>query len=63
MYLEHSGRCDRGYCEAQGWYFRVALPGTGKSFAWMYSIEDPSGDSDVAGVGAQARCLSPTSHA
>lgn len=46
----YDGRNSRFF---EGWYFRVALPGTGKGFAWMYSIEDPKGDSSTAGVGAQ----------
>jgi len=37
----------------EGWYFRVALPEPGKSFAWMYSIENPSGKGEFTAVGAQ----------
>ncbi|DBA67375.1 TPA: hypothetical protein ACH3X2_001667 [Trebouxia sp. C0005] len=37
----------------EGWYFKVTLPGEGQSFAWMYSIEDPAGDSKFRGCGAQ----------
>ena len=35
----------------------MALPGPGQSFAWMYSIEDPSagGAGNFAGIGAQVR--------
>eukprot|EP00241_Pyramimonas_parkeae_P004526 CAMPEP_0114272710 /NCGR_PEP_ID=MMETSP0058-20121206/28637_1 /TAXON_ID=36894 /ORGANISM="Pyramimonas parkeae, CCMP726" /LENGTH=882 /DNA_ID=CAMNT_0001391973 /DNA_START=28 /DNA_END=2676 /DNA_ORIENTATION=- len=36
----------------EGWYFRVAIP-NGPSFAFMYSIEDPQGNSPLSGVGAQ----------
>lgn len=32
---------------------QVTLPGEGQSFAWMYSIEDPAGDSKFCGCGAQ----------
>ncbi len=32
---------------------QVTLPGEGQSFAWMYSIEDPAGDSKFRGCGAQ----------
>lgn len=32
---------------------QVALPGPGQSFAWMYSIENPSGKGRLPGVGAQ----------
>ena len=31
----------------------MTLPGEGQSFAWMYSIEDPVGDSKFCGCGAQ----------
>lgn len=34
---------------------QVALPGPGQSFAWMYSIENPSGQGNLPGVGAQVR--------
>ncbi len=41
----------------EGWYYRVTLPSTtdrvGPSFAFMYSIEDPSGDSPYSGGAAQ----------
>ncbi|KAK9823665.1 hypothetical protein WJX72_004524 [[Myrmecia] bisecta] len=36
----------------EGWYFKIALPGEGQSFAFMYSVEDPTG-SGQSGVGAQ----------
>ena len=35
----------------EGWYFKVAAPRG--SFAFMYSIEDPTGGDSTAGVGAQ----------
>eukprot|EP00889_Picochlorum_renovo_P008710 jgi/Picre1/35740/NNA_003200.t1 len=37
----------------EGWYWRVTLPGDAKSFALIYSIEDPKGDGTFSGVGAQ----------
>lgn len=37
----------------EGWYWRVTLPGDAKSFALIYSIEDPKGGSVFSGVGAQ----------
>ncbi len=38
---------------------QVTLPGEGQSFAWMYSIEDPAGDSKFRGCGAQvSKCAS-----
>lgn len=36
---------------------QVTLPGQGQSFAWMYSIEDPAGDSKFRGCGAQVQSL------
>lgn len=37
----------------EGWYWKVVMPETGESFALIYSIEDPLGNSSVSGVGAQ----------
>jgi tocopherol cyclase len=37
----------------EGWYWRITLPGDAKSFALIYSIEDPLGDGVFSGVGAQ----------
>ncbi|MEM9511735.1 MAG: tocopherol cyclase family protein [Cyanobacteria bacterium P01_E01_bin.48] len=37
----------------EGWYFRVTLPDCGHTFAFMYSIEDPSGDRPHSGGAAQ----------
>jgi len=37
----------------EGWYWRVTLPGDAKSFALIYSIEDPTGKGVFSGVGAQ----------
>lgn len=34
------------------------MPETGQSFALIYSIEDPLGNTDQAGVGLQVRCFS-----
>ena len=55
MKLPHDGYhwngVDSGFFE--GWYFRVTLPKIGESFAFMYSIEDPGGDSNHRGGAAQ----------
>jgi len=37
----------------EGWYFRVTLPEVGHTFAFMYSIEDPAGNSSYSGGAAQ----------
>ena len=37
----------------EGWYYRVTLPTDGNTFAFMYSIEDPAGDTPIAGGAAQ----------
>ncbi len=37
----------------EGWYFRITLPQVGHSFAFMYSIEDPQGDTATSGGMAQ----------
>ena len=37
----------------EGWYWRVTLPGNAKSFALIYSIEDPTGSTPLRGLGAQ----------
>lgn len=37
----------------EGWYFRITLPEISKSFAFMYSIQDPIGDSDNSGGSVQ----------
>ena len=37
----------------EGWYFRVTLPDRGESFAFMHSIEDPSGGSPYSGGATQ----------
>ncbi|GAB4820510.1 hypothetical protein N2152v2_007556 [Parachlorella kessleri] len=37
----------------EGWYWRVTLPGDAKSFALIYSIENPLGNLPYSGVGAQ----------
>ena len=51
----HSGYhwhgCDRRFFE--GWYYRVTLPHCGQTFAFMYSIEDPAGNSPYSGGSAQ----------
>ncbi|KST64325.1 tocopherol cyclase family protein [Mastigocoleus testarum] len=37
----------------EGWYYRVTLPTEKQTFAFMYSIEDPIGDQEHSGGGAQ----------
>ncbi|MBD2156170.1 tocopherol cyclase family protein [Leptolyngbya sp. FACHB-16] len=37
----------------EGWYFRLTLPEIQESFAFMYSLEDPSGDRPHSGGTAQ----------
>lgn len=37
----------------EGWYYRVTLPDRGQTFAFMYSIEDPSGGKPYSGGAAQ----------
>ena len=37
----------------EGWYFRVLVPDTGKSFAIIYSAEDPAGGRPASGIGVQ----------
>jgi tocopherol cyclase len=37
----------------EGWYFRLTLPEIRESFAFMYSIEDPSGASSHSGGAVQ----------
>jgi len=44
------GSSDRFF---EGWYYRVTLPELGETFAFMYSIEDPSGGSPYSGGAAQ----------
>ncbi|PNH09448.1 Tocopherol cyclase, chloroplastic [Tetrabaena socialis] len=39
----------------EGWYWKVMIPETGQSFALIYSIEDPLGNTAQAGVGLQVR--------
>ena len=42
---------------------QVDLPGDGQGFAWMYSIEDPAGDGQFHGCGAQVIfCMSSSSN-
>jgi tocopherol cyclase len=47
----HWNGVDSGFFE--GWYFRVTLPKLRESFAFMYSIEDPSGASERSGGAVQ----------
>lgn len=37
----------------EGWYLRVTLPVTGESVAFMYSIDDPAGNTALSGGAAQ----------
>ncbi|PSB20370.1 tocopherol cyclase [Phormidesmis priestleyi ULC007] len=37
----------------EGWYYRVTLPDCGQTFAFMYSIEDPTGSQSYSGGAAQ----------
>jgi len=37
----------------EGWYYRVTLPDCGQTFAFMYSIDDPSGGKPCSGGAAQ----------
>lgn len=37
----------------EGWYSRLTLPDAGDSFAFMYSIDDPAGQSALSGGAAQ----------
>jgi tocopherol cyclase len=37
----------------EGWYYRVTLTDCGQTFAFMYSIEDPTGDQSCSGGAAQ----------
>ncbi|MBD2089124.1 tocopherol cyclase family protein [Microcoleus sp. FACHB-1515] len=37
----------------EGWYYRITLPELKQTFAFMYSIEDPIGQSPVSGGAAQ----------
>lgn len=47
----HWNGSDRRFFE--GWYYRVTLPRDRQTFAFMYSIEDPGGNSPYSGGGAQ----------
>ncbi len=51
----HSGYHWNGSSERffEGWYFRVTLPEIRQTFAFMYSIEDPSGSKPHSGGAAQ----------
>ncbi len=44
------GQTDRFF---EGWYLRLTLPETAQTFAFMYSIDDPAGSSDLSGGAAQ----------
>ncbi|MDA0266174.1 MAG: tocopherol cyclase family protein [Cyanobacteria bacterium] len=55
LWTPHSGYhwdgSDRRFFE--GWYFRLTLPAVGQSFAFMYSIDDPGGQTALSGGAAQ----------
>ncbi|MEL7316726.1 MAG: tocopherol cyclase family protein [Cyanobacteria bacterium J06559_3] len=55
FWTPHSGyhwdRSARRFFE--GWYLRLTLPDVGESFAFMYSIDDPAGQSALSGGAAQ----------
>jgi tocopherol cyclase len=44
---------DRNRRFFEGWYFRITLPECAQTFAFMYSIEDPSGGQPYSGGAAQ----------
>ncbi|MGD1859942.1 MAG: tocopherol cyclase family protein [Leptolyngbyaceae cyanobacterium] len=44
----------------EGWYVRLTLPETATTFAFMYSIDDPAGQSSLSGGAAQI--LGPDEH-
>jgi tocopherol cyclase len=48
----HSGYHWDGYSQNffEGWYYRITIPEIKESFAFMYSIEDPSGGAASAGT-------------
>jgi tocopherol cyclase len=53
-FLPHSGYHWQGQSPFfEGWYVRLLLPNTGKSFAFMYSIENPAGDRHYSGGAVQ----------
>lgn len=51
----HSGYHWDGNSERffEGWYYRITLPQPAQTFAFMYSIEDPAGNSPYSGGAAQ----------
>jgi len=51
----HSGYHWDGWSDRffEGWYYRVTLPSHGEGFAFMYSIEDPTGKQTYSGGAAQ----------
>ncbi|MEM0979898.1 MAG: tocopherol cyclase family protein [Cyanobacteria bacterium P01_H01_bin.58] len=55
FWTPHSGyhwdRSSRRFFE--GWYFRLTLPDVQETFAFMYSIDDPDGNSPLSGGAAQ----------
>ncbi|MBF2037391.1 MAG: tocopherol cyclase family protein [Leptolyngbyaceae cyanobacterium T60_A2020_046] len=55
FWTPHSGYHGPGWGDRffEGWYFRVTVPDQAQSFAFMYSIDDPKGNSDLSGGAAQ----------
>jgi len=45
-----AGETDRFF---EGWYYRVTLPEINQTFAFMYSIDDPAGETAYSGGAAQ----------
>jgi tocopherol cyclase len=62
LWTPHSGYHWNGGSQRffEGWYFRLTLPDLGQSFAFMYSIDDPGGQTDLSGGAAQI--LGPNDH-
>ncbi|MEB3227648.1 MAG: tocopherol cyclase family protein [Synechocystis sp.] len=53
-YLPHGGYHWTGQSPFfEGWYVRLILPGSGTTFAFMYSIENPAGDRPYGGGAVQ----------
>jgi tocopherol cyclase len=55
FWTPHSGYHWSGTAQRffEGWYFRLTLPEAGESLAFMYSIDDPSGQSALSGGAVQ----------
>ncbi len=55
FWTPHSGYHWNGSAERffEGWYVRLTLPESEETFAFMYSIDDPAGQSQLSGGAAQ----------